>query len=228
MATRPTCPANEEALKLIIEAIAAAGYRPASRWRSALDVAASEFFDAKSTRYRLKGEGKDVRRRGAGGLLPSSCAAGTPSSPSRTGWRRTTGRAGRRSPARWAARCSWWGTTSSSPTSSGWPGASTAGVANSILVKVNQIGTLTETFDAVRMAHRAGYTLGDVATARARPRTSPSPTWRWRWTAGRSRPARCPGRDRVAKYNQLLRIEEALGGSGALRRAGAPFGRGKG
>ena len=65
------------------------------------------------------------------------------------------------------------------------------GVANSILIKINQIGTLTETFAAITMATRAGYTVGDLASLRARPRTASSPTSRWAPTPGRSRPARC-------------------------------------
>ena len=90
-----------------------------------------------------------------------------------------------------------------------------AGVANSILVKVNQIGTLTETLDTVGMATAPAYTVGDVAPLRARPRTSPSPTSPWPPTAARSRPARPARSDRVAKYNQLLRIETELGDTAA-------------
>jgi hypothetical protein len=70
-------------------------------------------------------------------------------------------------------------------------GASTAGVANSILVKVNQIGSLTETLEAVELATRNGYT-SSCRTARARPRTPPSPTSPSPPTAARSRPAPRP------------------------------------
>jgi enolase len=87
------------------------------------------------------------------------------------------------------------------------------GVANSILVKVNQIGTLTETFDAVRMAHQAGYTsimshrsgetedttIADLAVG---------------LDCGLIKTGSASRSDRVAKYNQLLRIEEELGGAG--------------
>ena len=84
------------------------------------------------------------------------------------------------------------------------------GVANAVLVKVNQIGTLSETLDAVELAHGAAYRC--VLSHRpARPRTPPSPISPWPPTAGRSRPAPCRARDRLAKYNQLLRIEEELG-----------------
>ena len=72
--------------------------------------------------------------------------------------RRTTGKAGRCSPTRWATGSSWWATTCSSPMSSASTRALSWVSANSILIKVNQIGTLTETLDAIQMANRAGYT----------------------------------------------------------------------
>ena len=68
----PDLPANEEALKLILEAITAAGYRPGDQVGLALDAAASEFFDAKTRRYRLKGEGKEYDAAGLVGLLPGA------------------------------------------------------------------------------------------------------------------------------------------------------------
>ncbi len=94
------------------------------------------------------------------------------------------------------------------------------GVANSILVKVNQIGTLTETYEAVRMAHRAGYTsvmshrsgetedttIADLAVA---------------LDCGLIKTGSASRSDRIAKYNQLLRIEEELGAARPLRRQGA-------
>ena len=92
----------------------------------------------------------------------------------------------------------------------GWRTASSAGIANSILVKVNQIGTLTETLDAVEMAHSAGYTavmshrsgetedstIADLAVAT---------------NCGQIKTGSLARSDRTAKYNQLLRIEEELG-----------------
>jgi hypothetical protein len=117
----------------------------------------------------------------------------TRSSRSRTAAPRTTGTPGRSSPTRSATRCSWSATTSSSPTPSSCAGHRT-GIANSILIKVNQIGTLTETLDAVEMAKEAGYTavishrsgetedstIADIAVAtnaaRSRPARSAAPT----------------------------------------------------
>ena len=101
-------------------------------------------------------------------------------------------------------------TISSSPTSSGSPTASPRDYANSILIKVNQIGTLTETLAAVEMAHKAGYTavmshrsgetedstIADLAVAT---------------NCGQIKTGSLARSDRTAKYNQLLRIEEELG-----------------
>ncbi len=84
------------------------------------------------------------------------------------------------------------------------------GVANAILVKVNQIGTLTESLDVIELAQRAA-TASSSRTARARPRTRRSRISPSRRMRARSRPGSPSRTDRVAKYNQLLRIEEELG-----------------
>ena len=108
------------------------------------------------------------------------------------------------------ASASWSATTCSSPTPSAWRRASSKGIANSILVKVNQIGSLTETLDAVAMAQRAAYTavishrsgetedatIADLAVAT---------------NAGQIKTGSLSRSDRIAKYNQLIRIEEELG-----------------
>ena len=85
------------------------------------------------------------------------------------------------------------------------------GVGNSILVKVNQIGTLSETIDAVSMAHRCGLHIGDESPQRRKPRTPPLPIWPWRLNTGQIKTGSASRSDRIAKYNQLLRIEEELG-----------------
>ena len=82
--------------------------------------------------------------------------------------------------------------------------------ANSILVKVNQIGTLTETLDAIELAKRNGFTRSS-AIAAAKPKTRPSPTSRSPPTPGQIKTGSASRTDRIAKYNQLLRIEEDLG-----------------
>ncbi len=128
--------------------------------------------------------------------------------------------AGRRSPRRWAARSSWSATICSSPTPSACAPASGWGVANSILVKVNQIGTLTETLNAVDMAHRAAYTsvmshrsgetedstISDLAVACG---------------SGQIKTGSLSRSDRIAKYNQLIRIEEMLGSAAHYAGRGA-------
>ena len=108
---------------------------------------------------------------------------------------------------------SWSATICSSPTSRGLADGIKDGIANSILVKVNQIGTLTETLDAVEMAHKAGYTavmshrsgetedstIADLAVAT---------------NCGQIKTGSLARSDRTAKYNQLLRIEQELGTAG--------------
>ena len=98
--------------------------------------------------------------------------------------------------------------------------ASTRASRNAILVKVNQIGTLTETLDAIALAREAGYACGHLAPlGRDRGHDDRRPRGRHR-TRARSRPARPSRTDRVAKYNQLLRIEEELGDRGGVSRLG--------
>ena len=146
---------DDRGARLHHEAIEA-GRLPARQGRLlALDCAATEFFEGRRLRHGRRGQealaARDDRRL-AGWSTP------TRSSRSRTAWPRTTGTAGRPDRAARARRCSSSATTSSSPTPRGSRKASSKGIANSILVKVNQIGTLTETLDAIEMAHRAGYT----------------------------------------------------------------------
>jgi enolase len=205
----PDLPANEEALKVILEAISSAGYRPGEQVALALDPAASEFFDTKTRRYRLKGEGKEYDAAAMVGYYQELCARypilsieDGMAEDDWEGWGLLTRALGTRvqlvgddvfvtNPERLARGIA-------------------AGVANSLLVKVNQIGTLTETFDAVRMAHRAGYTTvishrsgetEDVTIADLVVGLD----------SGQIKTGSASRTDRVAKYNQLLRIEEQLG-----------------
>ena len=222
----PDLPANEEALKVIVEAIGAAGYRPGEQVALALDPAASEFFDAKTRRYRLKGEGKEYEPAAMVGYYQELCARypilsieDGMAEDDWEGWALLTRALGAKvqlvgddifvtNPVRLAKGIA-------------------AGVANSLLVKVNQIGTLTETFEAVRMAHRAGYTtvmshrsgetedvtIADLAVA---------------MDCGQIKTGSASRTDRVAKYNQLLRIEEQLGGTARFAGPSAFRVRGKG
>jgi enolase len=212
----PDLPANEEALRLIMEAIQTAGYKPGQQIALGLDVAASEFYDKSSRRYRLKGEGKEFDVSGMIGYYEGLCARYPIASiedgmaeDDWEGWKRLTEALG--------SRVQLVGddlfVTNVQRLGRGIQG----GIANSILVKVNQIGTLTETVEAVRLAHKAGYTsimshrsgetedttIADLSVA---------------LDCGQIKTGSASRSDRVAKYNQLLRIEEELGG--AARYAG--------
>jgi enolase len=202
----PNLDSNATALGVILEAIEKAGYKPGKDIYLGLDVASSEFF--KDGKYHLESEGRHSRRTG--------------SAPTCTGWqplpdhhdrgrhgRGRLGRLGRLTRAS-ASACSWSATTCSSPTRRSWPRASPQGIANSILIKPNQIGTLTETLAAIDMATKAGYsavvshrsgetedsTIADIAVAT---------------TATQIKTGSMSRSDRIAKYNQLLRIEAELG-----------------
>jgi enolase len=175
----------------------------------ALDVAASEFFDKADKRYKLKGEGKEYD----GGQLVEYYAGLVSRYPIISiedgcaeddwdGWKRLTSALG--------GKVQLVGDDLFVTNVERLGRGIQAGVANSILVKVNQIGTLTETLDAVRMAHRAGYTsvmshrsgetedttIADLAVA---------------CDCGQIKTGSASRSDRIAKYNQLLRIEEELG-----------------
>jgi enolase len=205
----PDLPANEEALKLIMEAIGAAGFKAGEQVYLALDVAASELFDKGSKKYRLKGEGKEFDAQGLLDYYQSLCTRYPIISiedgfaeDDWAGWKLATDGFG--------GRVQLVGDDLFVTNVERLGRGIAQGVANSILVKVNQIGSLTETFDAVRMAHRAGYTsimshrsgetedttIADLAVA---------------LDCGQIKTGSASRSDRVAKYNQLLRIEEQLG-----------------
>jgi len=203
----PNLGSNEEALSTIIEAIEKAGYKPGVDVMLGMDVASTEFY--KDGKYHLEGEGKSFTSEEFVNFLASlvdkypiisiedGCAE-----DDWEGWKLLTERLG--------GKVQLVGddlfVTNTARLSEGIK----KGVANSILVKVNQIGTLTETFDAIEMAKRAGYTavvshrsgesedstIADIAVAT---------------NAGQIKTGAPSRTDRVAKYNQLLRIEDELG-----------------
>src|SRR5919204_235054 len=205
----PSLPSNEEALKVIAEAVAQAGLKLGEQVALALDVASSEFFDKASGKYKLKGEGKEFDR---GGLveyyaqlsskypivsIEDGCAE-----DDWEGWKLLTEKLG--------GKVQLVGDDLFVTNVERLGKGIVDGVANSLLVKVNQIGSLTETLEAVRMAHRAGYTtvmshrssetedttIADLAVA---------------CDCGQIKTGSASRTDRVAKYNQLLRIEGELG-----------------
>ncbi|MDR2093865.1 MAG: phosphopyruvate hydratase [Azoarcus sp.] len=203
----PNVSGTGEALKLILEAITAAGYEPGREVLLALDCAASEFH--KDGKYELKGEGLTLDTRGFIDYLadlvdkfPIVSIEDGMAEGDWEGWRLLTERLGK--------KVQLVGDDLFVTNTRILEQGIAMGVANSILIKINQIGTLTETFAAVEMAKLAGYTavishrsgetedstIADIAVGLRAQQIK---------TGSLSRS------DRIAKYNQLLRIEEELG-----------------
>ncbi|HEX3204280.1 MAG TPA: phosphopyruvate hydratase [Nitrospiraceae bacterium] len=216
----PDLSSNEEALGLIVDAIEAAGYRPGQDIALALDAAASELYE--KGRYRLEAE-KEPDRSSEDMVLyyqrmveryPIVSIEDGLSELDWKGWRLLTERLGK--------RVQLVGDDIFVTNVEIFAEGIKQGIANSILIKLNQIGTLSETLDAIEMAKRSGYTavvshrsgetedttIADVAVA---------------LNTGLIKTGSLSRTDRVAKYNQLLRIEEELGaaavypGSAAIR-----------
>ncbi len=204
----PDLGSNSAALDLILEAISAAGYEPGQDVALALDVASSELH-TDSGEYNLAGEGVSLSREARVERLASLVDAYPIVSiedgmdeEDWTGWRMLNERVG--------DRCQLVGDDLFVTNVERVRRGITEGVANSVLVKVNQIGTLTETLNTMELAHRAGWTcmvshrsgetedttIADLAVAT---------------NAGQIKTGAPARSDRVAKYNQLLRIEEQLG-----------------
>ena len=188
----PNLPSNEAALGVILEAIEQAGYHPARTCGSGLDVASSEFHRRRQLRARVRGP--QVQRGAVRRLPRRRSPSATRSSRSRTAWRKRTGRAGRCSPQRLGQKVQLVGDDLFVTNTEILARGIAENVANAILIKPNQIGTLTETLAAIEMATRAGYaavvshrsgetedaTIADIAVGNRRRR--------------RSRPARCRAR----------------------------------
>jgi enolase len=193
----PNLGSNEEAITTIISAIERAGYKPGVDVFLGMDVASTEFF--RDGKYHLEGEGKSFTSAEFVDLLASwvdkypiiSIEDGC-SEDDWAGWKLLTDKLGKRVQLVGDDLF----VTNTERLSRGID----EGIGNSILVKVNQIGTLTETFDAIEMAKRAGYT----AVISHRSGESEDTTIADIKTGAPSRT------DRVAKYNQLLRIEDQL------------------
>lgn len=205
----PNLASNEEALKVIVEAIKKAGYQPGDDIAIAIDAAASEFY--KDGAYHLEGEGvvKD-----ADGLIdyyeelvnkyPIISIEDGLDEEDWDGWKKLTERIG--------DRVQLVGDDLFVTNTERLKTGIEKNTANSILIKLNQIGTLTETIQAIEMAKQAGYTavishrsgetedttIADLAVA---------------MNAGQIKTGAPSRTDRVAKYNQLIRLEEKLGGS---------------
>jgi enolase len=216
----PNLSSAQEALEFIGRACEAAGHRLGEDVMLALDCAATEFF--KDGRYVLEGEGKTLDAGGMVDYLAALCAKWPIVSiedgcaeDDWAGWKALTDRLG--------AKVQLVGDDLFVTNPERLRQGIETGTANAILVKVNQIGTLTETLEAVEMAHRAGYravmshrsgetedsTIADLAVAT---------------NCGQIKTGSLSRSDRLAKYNQLIRIEQGLGpaaryaGRGVLRR----------
>jgi enolase len=203
----PNLRSAKEALDFVMKSIAAAGAKPGADVFLALDSASTEFF--KEGKYHLEGEGRALDAAGMVAFYKDLVAAypivsieDGMAEDDWAGWKALTGAIG--------AKCRLVGDDLFVTNPERLARGIAEGVANAILVKVNQIGTLTETFTAVDMAHRARYatvmshrsgetedsTIADLSVAAGSAMIK---------TGSLSRS------DRIAKYNQLLRIEEELG-----------------
>jgi enolase len=208
----PNLKSNEEALAVIVEAIKEAGYNPGSEVAIALDAAASEFYQG--GKYILQAEKKKERRASDMVAFYEELVNRYPilsiedglAEDDWEGWRELTARLGK--------KVQIVGDDIFVTNRERLAQGIREGVANSILIKLNQIGTLTETLSAIELAKKAGYTavishrsgetedttIADVAVAT---------------NAGQIKTGSASRTDRIAKYNQLLRIEEELGEQGS-------------
>jgi enolase len=204
----PNLASNEDALKVIMEAIAAAGYSAGEQIMIALDPAATEFYDAKKKRYVLAGESRELTSAEMVDFwadlvarYPIISLEDGMAEEDWDGWKLLTERLGE--------SVQLVGDDLFVTNTERLGRGIEMGVANSILIKLNQIGSLTETLNCIELAKRAGYTcvishrsgetedttIADVAVA---------------VNAGQIKTGAPARSDRVAKYNQLLRIEEEL------------------
>ncbi len=208
----PNLATNEDAIRAILEAVERAGYEAGKDIKIALDVAASEFYDSEKDNYNLTGEGVV---RTADEMVdyyemlcekyPVISIEDGLAEDDWKGWKILTERLGNRIQLVGDDLF----VTNTKRLSDGIE----KGIANSILIKVNQIGTLTETFDAIEMAKKAGYT----AVVSHRSGESEDTTIAdivVGLNAGQIKTGSLSRTDRIAKYNQLLRIEERLGDAG--------------
>ncbi len=208
----PNLKSNVEALEVVLEAITLAGYKPGEQISIALDPAASEFFDASKQKYVFKKSDKSERSSeemvefwaGWVNQYPIISIEDGMAEDDWEGWKLMTDVLGKKIQLVGDDLF----VTNVARLSRGIE----EGVANSILIKVNQIGSLTETLDSMQMAADAGYTsmvshrsgetedtfIADLAVATG---------------AGQIKTGSASRTDRIAKYNQLLRIEEELGAS---------------
>ena len=198
-----------EALEVILAAISAAGYKPGKEICIALDVAATELFNAQTSMYTI--EGKSLDSAGMVEFL-ASLASRYPIVSIEDGCSEDDWKGWKLISEKLAGKVQLVGDDLFVTNSERLGRGIAEGIANSILVKVNQIGTLTETIAAVQMAHRAGYT--SVASHRSgETEDATIADLAVGLSTGQIKTGSASRSDRVAKYNQLLRIQETLGES---------------
>jgi len=207
----PMLKSNEEAIESVLEAITQAGYQPGTQIGICLDPAASEFY--KDGKYVFKKSDKSQRASEQMVEFWANWVRQYPAILSIedgmaeddwSGWKLLTDTIG--------AKVQLVGDDLFVTNSARLKRGIDEGIANSILVKVNQIGTLTETLDAMQMASRAGYT--SVVSHRSGETEDPFiADLAVATNAGQIKTGSASRTDRIAKYNQLLRIEEKLGGA---------------
>ncbi len=203
----PNVKNTEEALSLILEAVSAAGYEPGRDVLLALDCASSEFY--KNGEYVLAGEGLKLSAEGFADYLaalvdkfPIVSIEDGMAEGDWTGWKILTERLGK--------KVQLVGDDLFVTNTQLLERGIREGVANSILIKINQIGTLTETFAAVELAKRAGYTAV-ISHRSGETEDSTIADIAVGLSTGQIKTGSLSRSDRLAKYNQLLRIEEDLG-----------------
>ncbi len=211
----PSCKSNEEAIQIVLEAIAAAGYKPGEQVSIALDPAASEFYDKASGNYVFKKSDKSAHSSESmveywtkwAGKYPIISIEDGMGEDDWPGWKKLTEKLGSRNSSK---KIQLVGDDIFVTNTEIFARGINQGIANAILIKLNQIGTVTETIDAIELARKAGYNsvishrsgetedtfIADLAVATA---------------AGQIKTGSASRTDRIAKYNQLLRIEEELG-----------------
>lgn len=205
----PDLATNEEAIQVIIEAIKKAGYEPGKDICIALDCAASEFYDAENNIYDWKGEGRKMNAAELCAFYEDICAKYPVISiedgmaeDDWDGWKLLVEKIG--------DRVQLVGDDLFVTNTERLKRGIEEGAANAILIKVNQVGTLTETLDAIEMAKKAGFTAV-VSHRSGETEDTTIADLVVGVNAGQIKTGSASRTDRIAKYNQLLRIEELLG-----------------
>jgi enolase len=214
----PSCKSNEEAIQIVLEAISSAGYKPGEQVSIALDPASSEFFDKASGKYVFKKSDKSQHSSAEMAAYWTSWVQKYPivsiedgmAEDDWAGWKALTESVGRKKSGTSSRSIQLVGDDLFVTNTERLSRGINEGIANAILIKLNQIGSVTETIDAIELARKAGYNsiishrsgetedtfIADLAVATA---------------AGQIKTGSASRTDRIAKYNQLLRIEEELG-----------------